>query len=165
MERQEILQKMYGYLVTIQEVSTRRDFAEKINMHESTLSLAFKGNEGALTNNLFETICNRWPDTFERENILKGTEPIIMYQSLMDNFKVSERQATPEEVGIIDLAARLIKDIEIIRTDAKQAQTELHEELQHTRELNETLGLRIGVLDRLISHFSPSSMVAEGENV
>lgn len=165
MKRSEVFLKVYGYLVAIQAVSTRRELAEIIGVHESTISLAYKGVESALTNNLMDAICAKWPDVLIRDNVLEGKEPFFTYEGMVAHFKIKERKATPEEVSIIDLASKLIKDVESIRADAKEMQTELLKELNQARELNTTLGIRIGMLDRILSNLSSTSMVAEDKNV
>ena len=60
--KQEKLKAAYGYLRSLGEIHTQKEFAEKIGFDKTNLSSAFKGSGRYLTDGLFNKICDAYSE-------------------------------------------------------------------------------------------------------
>ncbi|MCL2596226.1 MAG: hypothetical protein FWD66_00895 [Paludibacter sp.] len=77
----EKLENAYKYLYVNDIISSKKEFAEKLDVHYTGLVMAFKNSEKHLTNGLLKKIWKTFPDIFNRDYFLKNDENMFLYDS------------------------------------------------------------------------------------
>lgn len=123
--RKERLKEVYAYLRRNKGIYYQKDFADAIGMQRPGVSAAMNGNEAYLTDNLFKKICYTYPNIFNIDYLLTGEGSLLMAEQPATASKEKEDAAC-----LIELAAKLIKEVEALRH-------ELQEELAEVRALRQ----------------------------
>lgn len=87
--KQERLNEVYQYLRDNRGIHTQKDFAKDLGYTREYISAALNGKEKNLTDDLFESILERYPDVFNEEYIKEGKGTLVTayeehYQEEMD---------------------------------------------------------------------------------
>lgn len=77
LERQSRLNEVYNYLHDHFNVHTKGEFADLIGYARAYVSSALNGNEKYLTDKLFRSICESYPDTFDIDYLLTGEGELL----------------------------------------------------------------------------------------
>lgn len=78
MDRKEQLGIIYDYLRSKGIVHTKKEFAQMLDMNDSTISCAFSGNEKYLSDSLFVSrIGSTFSDIFNKEWLKTGEGPML----------------------------------------------------------------------------------------
>ena len=106
-ERQKRLKQVYEYVRQNYGIHTQIDFAKAINYSRVYISAALNGNENNLSDNLFENICETYPDTFNLDYLLTGHGSLLKEQVIHDDgvIRVTE-QIDPSSLVNAALAAK-----------------------------------------------------------
>ena len=106
-ERQKRLKQVYEYVRQNYGIHTQIDFAKAINYSRVYISAALNGNENNLSDNLFENICETYPDTFNLDYLLTGHGSLLAEQVIHDDgvIRVTE-QIDPSSLVNAALAAK-----------------------------------------------------------
>lgn len=123
--RKERLKEVYAYLRRNKGIYYQKDFADAIGAQRPGLSAAMNGNESYLTDNLFKKICYTYPGVFNIDYLLTGEGSL-----LMDAEPAPASKEKEEAASLIELAAKLIKEVEALRH-------ELSDELAEIRALRQ----------------------------
>lgn len=75
--RQERLNEVFQYLRKHKGIHTQKDFAHDMRYSREYISAALNGKEKNLTDDLFESICQRYVDTFNLEYLKTGEGELI----------------------------------------------------------------------------------------
>lgn len=122
-ERQKRLNEVYEHLRENFRIHTKSGFAEAIHYGRTSLSAALNGNEAYLTDSLFKTICEAYPDTFNLHYLLTGEGELLQQ-------KESVPEPDTHADNMLELYARMIRGVDDLRLELKK---EL-EALQQARE-------------------------------
>jgi hypothetical protein len=77
LERQSRLNEVYNYLHDHFNVHTKGEFADLIGYARAYVSSALNGNEKYLTDKLFRSICESYPDIFDINYLLTGEGELL----------------------------------------------------------------------------------------
>ena len=130
--RKERLTEVYGYLREHHGIHTQIDFATALGYSRPVISSALNGNELALTDKLFQKVCEVYPE-FNLEYLLTG-EGSLLQDSPTDAPGVSPSN---EMGNVLELYARMIRGVDDLRVQLKDALSDAIEvkgELQQARD-------------------------------
>ena len=119
-ERQKRLIEVYEHLRQNFGVHTKTQFAECVNFGRTSMSAALNGKEEYLTDSLFKTICESYPDVFNLDYLLNGRGALLAEQK-----KAAEPPNDPT-ADLVDLCARVIKEVEYLRKQLTEEIAEVH---------------------------------------
>lgn len=130
--RKERLTEVYGYLREHHGIHTQIDFATALGYSRPVISSALNGNELALTDKLFQKVCEVYPE-FNLEYLLTGEG------SLLQDAPADAPDVSPSnEMGnVLELYARMIRGVDDLRVQLKDALSDAIEvkgELQQARD-------------------------------
>ena len=137
--RQKRLMEVFEYLRSQPTgIHKKADMAIAIGYGRTSLSAAMGGKEEYLTDELFESICDKYPNTFNIEYLLNGTGTL-----LLPTDPGQQQYHTPSVVdqaaNIIDLYAGLIKEIESLRADLNSELSAARRSREESQKLANTL--------------------------
>lgn len=124
-EKAQRLNEVYKHLYAHNKVKSQKDFAEVLGVQRTGLSAALNGSKINLTKNLFMKICATYPGIFNIQYLWNGEGSLLMNEQPTPASKEKEDAAC-----LIELAAKLIKEVEALRH-------ELQEELAEVRALRQ----------------------------
>ena len=136
--RQKRLMEVFDYLRSQPTgIHKKADMAIAIGYGRTSLSAAMGGKEEYLTDELFESICDKYPNTFSIEYLLNGTGTLLLPT------EQQQEEHTPSVVdqaaNIIDLYAGLIKEIESLRADLNSELSAARRSREESQKLANTL--------------------------
>ena len=129
--KKERLREVYAFLRRNKGIYYQKDFADAIGAQRPGLSAAMNGNEAYLTDNLFKKICYAYPGVFNIDYLLTGEGSLLMNAEPTQTSKEKESAAV-----LIELAAKLIKEVEAIRHELSDELAEIRA-IRHQMQVND----------------------------
>lgn len=162
--RKERLTEVYDYLREHHGIHTQIDFATALGYSRPVISSALNGNELALTDKLFQKVCEVYPE-FNLEYLLTG-EGSLYQDAPTDTTDVSPSN---EMGNVLELYARMIRGVDDLRVQLKDALSDAVEvkgELQQARDDFRDATYRLNVLIEKIQNKSddPSNIGIAADN-
>lgn len=162
--RKERLTEVYGYLREHHGIHTQIDFATALGYSRPVISSALNGNELALTDKLFQKVCEVYPE-FNLEYLLTG-EGSLLQDAPTDTTDVSQSN---EMGNVLELYARMIRGVDDLRVQLKDALSDAIEvkgELQQARDDFRDATYRLNLLIEKIQNKSddPSNIGIAADN-
>ena len=162
--RKERLTEVYGYLREHHGIHTQIDFATALGYSRPVISSALNGNELALTDKLFQKVCEVYPE-FNLEYLLTG-EGSLLQDASTDTTDVSPSN---EMGNVLELYARMIRGVDDLRVQLKDALSDAIEvkgELQQARDDFRDATYRLNLLIEKIQNKSddPSNIGIAADN-
>ena len=162
--RKERLTEVYGYLREHHGIHTQIDFATALGYSRPVISSALNGNELALTDKLFQKVCEVYPE-FNLEYLLTG-EGSLLQDTPTDTPDVSPSN---EMGNVLELYARMIRGVDDLRVQLKDALSDAIEvkgELQQARDDFRDATYRLNLLIEKIQNKSddPSNIGIAADN-
>ena len=162
--RKERLTEVYGYLREHHGIHTQIDFATALGYSRPVISSALNGNELALTDKLFQKVCEVYPE-FNLEYLLTG-EGSLLQDAPTDTTDVSQSN---EMGNVLELYARMIRGVDDLRVqlnDALSDTIEVKGELQQARDDFRDATYRLNLLIEKIQNKSddPSNVGIAADN-
>ena len=162
--RKERLTEVYGYLREHHGIHTQIDFATALGYSRPVISSALNGNELALTDKLFQKVCEVYPE-FNLEYLLTG-EGSLLQDASTDTTDVSQSN---EMGSVLELYARMIRGVDDLRVQLKDALSDAIEvkgELQQARDDFRDATYRLNLLIEKIQNKSddPSNIGIAADN-
>ena len=118
--RQERLTEVYDHLREHHGIHTQTDFATALGYSRPVISSALNGNELALTDKLFQKVCEVYPE-FNLEYLLTGKGSLLIQKP------TSEQGISPanEMENVLELYARMIRGVDDLRVRIKDELTDI----------------------------------------
>ena len=162
--RKERLTEVYDYLREHHGIHTQIDFATALGYSRPVISSALNGNELALTDKLFQKVCEVYPE-FNLEYLLTG-EGSLYQDAPTDTPDVSPSN---EMGNVLELYARMIRGVDDLRVQLKDALSDTIEvkgELQQARDDFRDATYRLNLLIEKIQNKSddPSNVGIAADN-
>ena len=162
--RKERLTEVYGYLREHHGIHTQIDFATALGYSRPVISSALNGNELALTDKLFQKVCEVYPE-FNLEYLITG-EGSLLQDASTDTTDVSQSN---EMGSVLELYARMIRGVDDLRVQLKDALSDAIEvkgELQQARDDFRDATYRLNLLIEKIQNKSddPSNIGIAADN-
>lgn len=162
--RKERLTEVYDYLREHHGIHTQIDFATALGYSRPVISSALNGNELALTDKLFQKVCEVYPE-FNLEYLLTG-EGSLLQDASTDTPDVFQSN---EMGNVLELYARMIRGVDDLRVQLKDALSDAIEvkgELQQARDDFRDATYRLNVLIEKIQNKSddPSNIGIAADN-
>ena len=137
-ERQKRLKEVYDHLRQFYGIHTQTDFAKVLQKSRNSITLALNGNEAYLTNKLFDSICEKFPDVFSLDYLLTGNGKLITQE---EDARIGEHEQVKTELeqqaDILELYAQRIRLVDDLRMTLKEELAEvraIRTELQQARD-------------------------------
>lgn len=118
--KQERLQEVYAHVRANYGIHTQSDFSKSLGMTRPAISSAMNGNDSYLTDNLFKKVCATWQGVFNLDYLLTGRGALLAEQK-----KAAEPLNDPT-ADLVDLCARVIKEVEYLRKQLTEEIAEVH---------------------------------------
>ena len=99
--RQERLTEVFAHVKRHFGIFTQQKFAEAIGYSRSVVSLALNGDEKSLTNEMLKSVCDKWPDVFDRNYIMTGEGSLLTL----------DEEVTAQRIEQGDIAAETIASV------------------------------------------------------
>lgn len=162
--RKERLTEVYDHLREHHGIHTQIDFATALGYSRPVISSALNGNELALTDKLFQKVCEVYPE-FNLEYLLTG-EGSLLQDASTDTTDVSQSN---EMGSVLELYARMIRGVDDLRVQLKDALSDAIEvkgELQQARDDFRDATYRLNLLIEKIQNKSddPSNIGIAADN-
>lgn len=77
LERGKRLKEVFNYLIEKGQVSTQKDFADKIGCTPGQISKAMKGLQGQITDSLIRKVYAKFADLFNEKYLLEGKGSLL----------------------------------------------------------------------------------------
>ena len=138
-DRQKRLHEVYEYVRDNFPIHTQADFAEALKYSRVYISAAMNGMEKNLTDKLFKSICEAYPETFNLDYLLTGEGTLLsMSEKAPEQKEKADTPPTDEmSANILELYARMIRGVDDLRLQLKEQLAEVHTiraELQQARD-------------------------------
>lgn len=137
-ERQKRLKEVYDHLRQFYGIHTQTDFAKVLQKSRNSITLALNGNEAYLTNKLFDSICEKFPNVFNLDYLLTGNGQLITQE---EDARIGEHEQVKTELeqqaDILELYAQRIRLVDDLRMTLKEELAEvraIRTELQKARD-------------------------------
>ena len=137
-ERQKRLKEVYDHLRQFYGIHTQTDFAKVLQKSRNSITLALNGNEAYLTNKLFDSICEKFPNVFNLDYLLTGNGQLITQE---EDARIGEHEQAKTELeqqaDILELYAQRIRLVDDLRMTLKEELAEvraIRTELQQARD-------------------------------
>lgn len=134
-ERQKRLMEVYNHLRQHFGVHTKTDLAKVLDYGRTSISAAINGKEKYLTDDLFETICDKYKNVFNIAYLLEGEGELLTPEEIAKSSEI-EKAANPSinesTADLIELYAQRIRLVDDLRQSLK-------EELAEVRAIKEDL--------------------------
>lgn len=143
LERKERLNEVYEHLHNQCGVHTKAEFADKIKYARAYVSSALNGNEKYLTDKLFRSICDKFPQ-FNPNYLLTGEGQLLINneENAEQNAKPSPAQPTADLLELYAQRIRLVDDLRVtLKEELAEVRTVLGELQQARDEFQETTRL------------------------
>ena len=138
--RQKRLMEVFEYLRSQPTgIHKKSDMAIAIGYGRTSLSAAMGGKEEYLTDELFESICDKYPNTFSIEYLLNGTGTLLLPTEPSQQQQDHTPSVVDQAANIIDLYAGLIKEIESLRADLNSELSAARRSREESQKLANTL--------------------------
>ena len=141
-DRQKRLIEVYDHLRQHFGIHTKTGFAEVVKFGRTSMSAAMNGKEEYLTDDLFEKICEAYPDVFNLNYLLSGDGHLLTEHEDAISSEIEQTNNTSvveQAANIIDLYAGLIKEIESLRADLNSELEAVRKERQEAQRLTTML--------------------------
>lgn len=135
-ERQRRLLEVYAHLHDHCGVHTQKDLAHILRYSRVYISSALNGNEKNLTDKLFKSICEAFPETFNLNYLLTG-EGELLSDLELSNMQKHEMPPSEQTANILEIYANRIRLLDDMRTSLSEELAEIKaikEELQQARD-------------------------------
>ena len=157
--RKERLTEVYDYMREHHGIHTQIDFAAALGYSRPVISSALNGNELALTDKLFQKVCEVYPE-FNLEYLLTGEGSLLQDAPTV----ISDVPPSNEMGNVLELYARMIRSVDDLRMQIKDELDGLRavkSELQQSRdEFREATHRLMQAVSRMESSRSSSSYIA-----
>ena len=154
--RQKRLMEVFEYLRSQPSgIHKKSDMAIAIGYGRTSLSAAMNGKEEYLTDELFESICEKYPNTFSIEYLLNGTGTLLLPTEPSQQQQDHTPSVVDQAANIIDLYAGLIKEIESLRSELKSELSSVQKTREESQHLANTLHDCLFELRSIINSPSP----------
>ena len=154
--RQKRLMEVFEYLRSQPSgIHKKSDMAIAIGYGRTSLSAAMNGKEEYLTDELFESICEKYPNTFSIEYLLNGTGTLLLPTEPSQQQQDHTPSVVDQAANIIDLYAGLIKEIESLRSELKSELSSVQKTREESLHLANTLHDCLFELRSIINSPSP----------
>lgn len=138
--RQKRLMEVFDYLRSQPTgIHKKSDMAIALGYGRTSMSAAMNGKEEYLTDELFESICEKYPDTFNIEYLLSGTGALLLPTDSNQKQQDHTPSVVDQAANIIDLYAGLIKEIESLRADLNSELSAARRSREESQRLANTL--------------------------
>lgn len=138
--RQKRLMEVFDYLRSQPTgIHKKSDMAIAIGYGRTSMSAAMNGKEEYLTDELFESICEKYPDTFSIEYLLNGTGALLLPTDSNQQQQDHTPSVVDQAANIIDLYAGLIKEIESLRAELNSELSAARRSREESQKLANTL--------------------------
>ena len=154
-ERQKRLMEVYEHLRQHFGIHTKTDLAKELKYGRTSFSAAINGKEEYLTDELFESICDKYPNTFSIEYLLNGTGTLLLPTEPSQQQQDHTPSVVDQAANIIDLYAGLIKEIESLRADLNSELSAARRSREESQKLANTLHDCLFELRSIINSPSP----------
>ena len=147
LERQKRLNEVYEHLHNHCGVHTKAEFADKIQYARAYVSSALNGNEKYLTEKLFRSICEKFPQ-FNLDYLLTGNGELITKKE-PETAPIDKQQdaLTYAAIQVGKMMAELSNSIASVR----EFQKKLEETEERLKQQSNTLNERIAQLDKMMA--------------
>ena len=155
--RQKRLMEVFDYLRSQPTgIHKKSDMAIALGYGRTSMSAAMNGKEEYLTDELFESICEKYPDTFNIEYLLNGTGALLLPTVPNQQQTGHTPSVVDQAANIIDLYAGLIKEIESLRADLNSELSAARRSREESQRLANTLHDCLFELRSVMNGNSPS---------
>lgn len=138
--RQKRLMEVFDYLRSQPTgIHKKSDMAIALGYGRTSMSAAMNGKEEYLTDELFESICEKYPDTFNIDYLLNGTGALLLPTDSNQKQQDHTPSVVDQAANIIDLYAGLIKEIESLRADLNSELSAARRSREESQRLANTL--------------------------
>lgn len=153
LERKERLNEVYEHLHNQCGVHTKAEFADKIQYARAYVSSALNGNEKYLTDKLFRSICEKFPQ-FNLDYLLTGNGELLTKKE-PETAPIDKQQdaLTYAAIQIGKMMAELSHSIASLRDYQKN----LEEKAASLDHMTKTLNDRIAELDKMTAAIARQS--------
>lgn len=146
LERQKRLNEVYEHLHNHCGVHTKAEFADKIQYARAYVSSALNGNEKYLTEKLFRSICEKFPQ-FNIDYLLKGEGKLLVQEPETATVEKQQDALTYAAIQVGKMMAELSNSIASVR----EFQKKLEETEERLKQQSNTLNERIAQLDKMMA--------------
>lgn len=146
LERQKRLNEVYEHLHNHCGVHTKAEFADKIQYARAYVSSALNGNEKYLTEKLFRSICEKFPQ-FNIDYLLKGEGKLLVQEQETAPVEKQQDALTYAAIQVGKMMADLSNSIASVR----EFQKKLEETEERLKQQSNTLNERIAQLDNMMA--------------
>ncbi len=158
--RQNRLTEVYEYLRRYYGIHTKTDFAKAINYGRTSISAAFSGNEGYLTDSLFEHICRLYP-VFNYDYLVTGDGQLIKEPD-----EPQSDQSNSEAKNVVTASPDTTKMYDALIEAKNETIQSLRQQLAGKDELLKTKDMLIASLRKQVGYCyggdnEPPKMVSE----
>ena len=155
--RQKRLMEVFDYLRSQPTgIHKKSDMAIALGYGRTSMSAAMNGKEEYLTDELFESICEKYPDTFNIEYLLNGTGALLLPTDSSHQKQDHMPSVVDQAANIIDLYAGLIKEIESLRADLNSELSAARRSREESQRLANTLHDCLFELRSIMNNNRPS---------
>lgn len=149
--RKERLTEVYDHLREHHGIHTQTDFANALGYSRPVISSALNGNELALTDKLFQKVCEVYPK-FNLEYLLTGEGSLLIQKP------TSEQGIPPsnEMENVLELYARMIRGVDDLRVQIKDELADIQSMKDDMRQACVEFHTAASRLERIARQFSPS---------
>ena len=129
--RKERLNEVYEHLRKHHAIHTKTEFADAIQVKRPGLYSAMNGNEAYLTDSLFKRICAAFQGVFNLNYLLTGEGVLLTIEEEVNCDEIEKffGKAVPVQnptADLVDLCARVIKEVEYLRKQLTEEIAEVH---------------------------------------
>ena len=150
LERKERLNEVYEHLHNQCGVHTKAEFADRIQYARAYVSSALNGNEKYLTDKLFRSICEKFPQ-FNLDYLLTGNGELITKKE-PETAPIDKQQDALTYAAI--QVGKMMADLSNSIASVREFQKKLEEREAQLEHMTATLTDRIAQLDKLTATLS-----------
>lgn len=155
MEREDRLKEVYEYVRKYYPIHTQTEFADALKYNRAYISSAMHGNKKNLTDKLFKTICEVFPDVFNLDYLLTGEGELLADEQKEPPVAVSSTQPTIDPSSMVNA---LIAAHDAAMTAKNDLIASLRESLEDKDELIASLHEQVAELQRQLAQVRRTSM-------
>lgn len=141
-ETSQRLNEAFAHLWVVEGIRSVSDFARALGYDRTYISNAMNGKMADFPPSIFTRLCQRFPNVFDMNYLLTGEGSLLADGAIPTPGPVPSTDAA---AGIVELAARLVAEVEALRKELEAERRALaheREELRFTMEL-----LRMSIQD------------------
>lgn len=153
LERKERLNEVYEHLHNQCGVHTKAEFADRIQYARAYVSSALNGNEKYLTDKLFRSICEKFPQ-FNLDYLLTGNGELITKKE-PETAPIDKQQDALTYAAI--QVGKMMADLSHSIASLRDYQKNLEEKAASLDHMTKTLNERIAELDKMTAAIARQS--------